>query len=57
LNRSKLANPAGVLGSRRTAARFTVGTISFSISNHFALLPYSNAVKPVVLPLWLRALM
>ena len=37
-------------GSRRTATRVTPGAISLSNSSHFALMPYSNAVKPVMLP-------
>ena len=39
-----------MVGSRRTAARVTRGAISLSSSNHFALTPYSNWVKPVALP-------
>ena len=34
-------------GSRRTATRFTPGAICLSNSSHFALMPYSNVVKPV----------
>ena len=37
-------------GSRTTATRVTRGAISLSNSSHFALMPYSNAVKPVTLP-------
>src|SRR5258708_33829784 len=37
-------------GSRRTAARVTFGAISLSSSNHFAPMPYSKDVKPVMLP-------
>src|SRR2546429_257091 len=37
-------------GSRRTAARITRGAISLSNSSHFPLRPYSDNVKPVVLP-------
>jgi len=33
-----------------TAARVTRGAISLSNSSHFALIPYSNVVKPVTLP-------
>ena len=41
----------GLVGSpRRTAARVTRGSISLSSSSHFALVPYSNEMKPVVLP-------
>ena len=39
-----------MVGSRRTAARVVRGAISLSSSNHFALVAYSNRVKPVVLP-------
>ena len=42
--------PAAMAGSRRTAARVTRGAISLSNSSHFALMPYSNRVKPVALP-------
>ena len=35
--------PAGTVGSRRTAARRTPGTISFSNSSHFPLRLYSNS--------------
>jgi hypothetical protein len=41
---------AGLTASRRTAARVTRGSISLSNCSHFALMPYSNDVKPVVLP-------
>ena len=37
--------PAAVAGSRRTATRFTPGTISLSSSSNFPLMLYSNAVK------------
>ena len=42
--------PSGMAGSRRTAARVTRGAISLSSPNHFALTPYSNWIKPVMLP-------
>src|SRR5262249_3579209 len=42
--------PAGLVASRMTAARVTPGAISLSSSSHFALMPYSNRVKPVALP-------
>ena len=42
--------PAAVVGSRRTATRFSAGAISLRSSNHFALMPYSNKTKPVALP-------
>ena len=42
--------PARYRGSRRTATRFTPGATSLSNSSHFALIPYSNCVKPVTLP-------
>src|SRR5215469_9201739 len=43
-------NPVGAVVSRRTAARVTLGAISFSSSIHFALMPNSNSVNPVALP-------
>src|SRR5262245_54899165 len=42
--------PEAMAASRMTAARVTRGVISLSSSNHFALMPYSNVVKPVALP-------
>ena len=42
--------PAAMAGSRRTATRFTPGAISLSSSSHFALMLYSNCIKPVALP-------
>src|SRR5262245_13422880 len=36
-------------GSQRTAARVALGTICFRSSSHFALVPYSNKVNPVIL--------
>ena len=42
--------PAGMAGSRRTAARVTRGAICLSSSSHFALKLYSNWMKPVALP-------
>src|SRR5262245_53481808 len=42
--------PEAIAGSRRTAARVTLGAIYFSSSSHFPLWPYSNIVKPVALP-------
>ena len=42
--------PAGMVGSRRTAARVTPGAISLSSSSHFPLMPYSKVVNPVALP-------
>src|SRR6266511_1176784 len=42
--------PVGRLGSRMTATRIKRGAICLSNSSHFALLPYSNRVKPVTLP-------
>src|SRR5262249_60967191 len=44
------ADPVGGVVSRRTAARVTLGAISFSSSIHFALMPNSNSVNPVALP-------
>ena len=40
--------PLGLAGSRSTAARVTLGTISFRSSSHFELRPYSKGVKPVM---------
>src|SRR5262249_53415496 len=37
-------------GSRTTATRVTLGAISLSSSSHFAPMPYSYGVKPVILP-------
>src|SRR5215467_12659306 len=42
--------PAGLVESRTTATRLTRGAISLTSSGHFPLRPYSNCVKPVVLP-------
>src|SRR5215813_9568311 len=42
--------PAGLAGSRSTPARVTRGSICLRSSSHFALMPYSNQVKPVALP-------
>ena len=42
--------PAVRAGSRRTAARVTLGAICLSSSSHFPLKPYSNCIKPVALP-------
>jgi transposase len=42
--------PAAMAGSRRTATRFTPGTISLSSSSNFPLMLYSEAVNPVALP-------
>ena len=39
--------PDAMVGSRSTATRVTPGAISLSNSSHFALMPYSNWVKPV----------
>jgi hypothetical protein len=39
--------PAGLAGSRRTATRVTRASTCLSSSSHFALMPYSNEVKPV----------
>src|SRR5262245_37301385 len=51
LDDSELSNPrAGMAGSRSTAARITLGAISFNKSNHFPLKLYSNDIKPVTLP-------
>ena len=50
LDDGELADPAVMVGSRRTAARVTPGAISLSSSSHFALKPYSNSKKPVALP-------
>lgn len=44
------AIPVGMPASRSTAARVRVGTICLSNSNHFPLIEYSNAMKPVTLP-------
>ena len=38
------------MGSRRTAARVTLGAISLSSSSHFPLRVYSNRLNPVMLP-------
>ena len=37
-------------GTRMTTTRLTLGAISFSSSNHFALMPYSKLIKPVAFP-------
>src|SRR6516225_2139456 len=42
--------PDGMLGSRRTAARVTLGEICLSNSSHFPLMPYSMLENPVALP-------
>jgi len=42
--------PEATAESRRIAARVTPGAICLSNSSHFALRPYSNAMKPVALP-------
>src|SRR5262245_48962945 len=42
--------PEGMVGSRRTAARATLGATCLSRSSHFPLRPYSNIVNPVALP-------
>src|SRR5205823_5630990 len=42
--------PAGIVASRRTAARVTPGAISLSSSSHLPLTPYSDVVNPVALP-------
>src|SRR5215831_17772604 len=42
--------PEAIAASRMTAARVTRGAISLSSSSHFALIPYSNVVKPMTLP-------
>jgi hypothetical protein len=36
-----------MVGSRRTAARVTLGAIALSSSSHFPLMPYSKIVNPV----------
>ena len=43
--------PEATVASRSTATRVTRGAISLSSSSHFALIAYSNMVKPVALPL------
>src|SRR5262245_53956416 len=43
-------SPADMAGSRRMAARVTLGAISLSNSSHFPLMPYSNWTNPVALP-------
>ena len=45
------AFPAGLLVSRKTAARVVLGAICLSSSSHFPLRLYSNSKNPVVLPL------
>jgi hypothetical protein len=39
-----------MVGFRSTATRVTRDAISLSNSSHFALMPYSNWVNPVILP-------
>src|SRR5215831_4809328 len=46
----ELRDPAGSVGSRRTATRVTPGAMSRISSSHFPLMPYSIDVKPVALP-------
>ena len=40
----------GLVGSRRIAARATLGAICFSSPSHLPLMPYSTVIKPVTLP-------
>jgi hypothetical protein len=42
--------PETMAASRMTATRVTFGAICLSISNHFALKPYSMRRRPVALP-------
>ena len=42
--------PEAMAGLRSTATRVTRGAISLRNSSHFALMPYSNWVNPVILP-------
>src|SRR5262249_54436221 len=42
--------PGGIAGSRKTAARVTVGAISLTNSSHFPPKLYSKDMKPVALP-------
>src|SRR5262249_15274319 len=42
--------PVGLVGSRSTPAGLTRGSICLSNSSHFALMPYSDGMKPVMLP-------
>ena len=50
LDDGELADPGGLVGSRKTAARVTPGAICLSSSSHFPAKLYSSCMNPVVLP-------